>query len=552
MRLPLSCGLADCASARLACSGLRGDGIGHLLAGANVRYGARALVFDDTGGVVVGAVVERLGGCGLVIVPAEDQCTNPELAHMNKYNLGHLLRPVKGAAGAAATGAAAAGAGAASAGAAAAGPDDGAPGGASADGKAAGAGAAASAAAAPAPTSTGGHRPTFTLATVKYGQLTRWGGSLVTPGTPSAAAAAQEEAAIVAAEAAAWKAKSQATYQQRVAAAAKAAAPSWRKVPAGGAAGPGAGAKRRRVEAVSTKPAAAGVSAAATSAAASSPVPTKRAEGIDVEADAEGAIAGQTTSAEAEAAADAAAGSSSSSSGAAEGGSSAAEPDAEEEEDGDDTVASDAAGSGAGGAGAAVSDPVAKAAKLKAIKEERAARKAAAESSDPSARHRILPARLSEMSKRFLLQEGLDSIIIVSQYHPAPLALAAVRFAAPSAAISIFCRELQPLAETHRQLRALGLATQLHLTETFYRPHQVLPDRTHPEMVMHGAAGYVLRGVVMLHPHAAVYAAQGINAEGLPSPQAAAAAAYAAAKPAAAAPDAAGASASSAAAVSTA
>lgn len=112
--------------------------------------------------------------------------------------------------------------------------------------------------------------------------------------------------------------------------------------------------------------------------------------------------------------------------------------------------------------------------------------------------------KLPPLPKRLLLQEGVSSIVIVSEGHPGPLALAAVRFAAPSSPFAIFCRDLHPLAETLRQLRALGVGVNMTLSETFLRPQQVLPMRTHPEMVFHGASGYILRGTVPVHPYAAV------------------------------------------------
>ena len=113
---------------------------------------------------------------------------------------------------------------------------------------------------------------------------------------------------------------------------------------------------------------------------------------------------------------------------------------------------------------------------------------------------------MGDVAKRMQLQAGMDSIVIVAETQPAPLALAAVRFAAPSASLAIFCRELQPAAEALRVLRALGLCVHLSLSETFWRPHQVLPDRTHPVMVMHGASGYVVRGTVTAHAYSVVTA----------------------------------------------
>ena len=38
-------------------------------------------------------------------------------------------------------------------------------------------------------------------------------------------------------------------------------------------------------------------------------------------------------------------------------------------------------------------------------------------------------------------------------------------------------------------------AVALQLQESFWRKHQVLPGRTHPEMDMSGTGGYILTGI---------------------------------------------------------
>ena len=82
---------------------------------------------------------------------------------------------------------------------------------------------------------------------------------------------------------------------------------------------------------------------------------------------------------------------------------------------------------------------------------------------------------------------------------PPPCLCAGRREAAQLAA------ELAPhMAAQDATLRALGLCLHLTLSETFFRPHQVLPARTHPAMVFHGASGYLLRGTVTAHPYSVV------------------------------------------------
>nr|SVE94393.1 EOG090X0AAB [Simocephalus serrulatus] len=59
---------------------------------------------------------------------------------------------------------------------------------------------------------------------------------------------------------------------------------------------------------------------------------------------------------------------------------------------------------------------------------------------------------------------------------------------------SNIAKELQ-LSEVYIQFRECNLAVNLKLTEAWFRSYQVLPLRTHPEVMMSGSGGYVLSGI---------------------------------------------------------
>ena len=48
-------------------------------------------------------------------------------------------------------------------------------------------------------------------------------------------------------------------------------------------------------------------------------------------------------------------------------------------------------------------------------------------------------------------------------------------------------------------MQASRQAVALQLQEPWWRHHQVLPSRTHPEMSMSGTGGYILSGIVVLN-----------------------------------------------------
>ena len=47
------------------------------------------------------------------------------------------------------------------------------------------------------------------------------------------------------------------------------------------------------------------------------------------------------------------------------------------------------------------------------------------------------------------------------------------------------------------RLQVSKAAVAVQLQEPFWRAHQVLPGRTHPEMLMSGSGGYLLSGITV-------------------------------------------------------
>ena len=65
----------------------------------------------------------------------------------------------------------------------------------------------------------------------------------------------------------------------------------------------------------------------------------------------------------------------------------------------------------------------------------------------------------------------------------------------PSATICVFSTFVQPLAELQEMLINQKMAVNVKIEELWTREHQVLPMRTHPNMSMHGASGYILSAI---------------------------------------------------------
>nr|XP_035154221.1 tRNA (adenine(58)-N(1))-methyltransferase non-catalytic subunit TRM6 isoform X1 [Callithrix jacchus] len=101
----------------------------------------------------------------------------------------------------------------------------------------------------------------------------------------------------------------------------------------------------------------------------------------------------------------------------------------------------------------------------------------------------------SNISTKSICSAGfVSSLIVASRFHPTPLLLSLLDFVAPSRPFVVYCQYKEPLLECYTKLRERGGVINLRLSETWLRNYQVLPDRSHPKLLMSGGGGYLLSG----------------------------------------------------------
>ena len=99
----------------------------------------------------------------------------------------------------------------------------------------------------------------------------------------------------------------------------------------------------------------------------------------------------------------------------------------------------------------------------------------------------------------YLRKCNFTSLLIATKYHPKVLLTHMLKYLSPGCPFAVYFAYQEPLMECYVTLRELNLATNVEITETWCRNIQVLPNRTHPEIVMSSTGGYIMRGIKVVN-----------------------------------------------------
>jgi len=114
-----------------------------------------------------------------------------------------------------------------------------------------------------------------------------------------------------------------------------------------------------------------------------------------------------------------------------------------------------------------------------------------------------LEEKRKKLAAAAALLEGrnADGLVIASRFHPCPVLMGLLKFLSPSRPFVVYSQYKEPLIECYTKLREHGGTVNLRLTDTWLRHYQVLPNRTHPVLLMSGGGGYLLSGTTVAKDH---------------------------------------------------
>ena len=91
-----------------------------------------------------------------------------------------------------------------------------------------------------------------------------------------------------------------------------------------------------------------------------------------------------------------------------------------------------------------------------------------------------------------------DAVLVASPYEPYSVVYRLIPYLAGSSNVVVHSPHLQPLIEAQARMRANPVFVNVSVTEPWLRRYQVLPQRTHPDMMTSASAGYILHGIRIL------------------------------------------------------
>jgi len=114
---------------------------------------------------------------------------------------------------------------------------------------------------------------------------------------------------------------------------------------------------------------------------------------------------------------------------------------------------------------------------------------------DPNVKKKpYLRPTVGEVKKELRL--GCDSLIIASEYVPLEVLKLLLPLLKSGAPFCIYSQSMQPLIDVHQWAKneANEEVFNIRVWDNWYRKHQVLPGRTHPEVRISATGGYLLSG----------------------------------------------------------
>uniref|UniRef100_A0A1B6KPM0 tRNA (adenine(58)-N(1))-methyltransferase non-catalytic subunit TRM6 n=1 Tax=Graphocephala atropunctata TaxID=36148 RepID=A0A1B6KPM0_9HEMI len=97
-----------------------------------------------------------------------------------------------------------------------------------------------------------------------------------------------------------------------------------------------------------------------------------------------------------------------------------------------------------------------------------------------------------------VLKKKVDGLIVACKEFPVNIVNKLFKYMLPSRPFVIYSLYQEPLLVLYLQLKQRTDVVNLKITETWFRPYQILPERSHPAVNVSSSSGYLLSGIKVL------------------------------------------------------
>lgn len=93
--------------------------------------------------------------------------------------------------------------------------------------------------------------------------------------------------------------------------------------------------------------------------------------------------------------------------------------------------------------------------------------------------------------------KSMDCLVIATKFRPLPILEKVIDYLGSNRYFVIYSATQEPLIECHSYLKVTGKGVHMELSDSWLREYQILPERTHPTVMMDCHGGFLLTGITV-------------------------------------------------------
>lgn len=93
--------------------------------------------------------------------------------------------------------------------------------------------------------------------------------------------------------------------------------------------------------------------------------------------------------------------------------------------------------------------------------------------------------------------KSMDCLVIATKFRPLPILKHVLEYLGQNRYFVIYSATQEPLIECHSYLKITQKGAHMELSDSWLREYQILPERTHPTVMMDCHGGYLLTGITV-------------------------------------------------------